>query len=168
MNDITGVLAQMGRGSGRSKVCGYPTLLMPDHPRSNSNGYVLEHIVVAEKALGKPLPPMASVHHINEDRGDCRNQNLVICQDEAYHRMIHARMNIVKAGGNPDRDKVCGRCKRPVPRTDFNKCAARGDGLHDYCKACVKIINRYHADRRKARASVAAACEREVLLSTTY
>lgn len=51
------------------------------HPRADSSGNVLEHILIAEKALGKHLPDKAEVHHVNEIKTDNRNENLVICQD---------------------------------------------------------------------------------------
>ena len=35
-----------------------------------NNVYRGEHILFAEKALGKPLPEGAVVHHMNRDQGD--------------------------------------------------------------------------------------------------
>ena len=70
---------------------GYVLILMPEHPRADQKGYVREHIFVAEKILGKPLPPKAVVHHINEDKTDNRPENLVICQDRTYHFLLHRR-----------------------------------------------------------------------------
>ena len=57
-----------------------------------------EHVAVAEKSLGKPLPPGAVVHHVNEDKLDNRNSNLVICPDRAYHNALHAKMRAQSAG----------------------------------------------------------------------
>jgi hypothetical protein len=51
-----------------------------------------QHRLIAEKALGKPLPKGAVVHHIDEDKANNHPSNLVICPDQTYHRLIHARM----------------------------------------------------------------------------
>ncbi len=44
----------------------------------------------AEKALGKPLPRGAEVHHLDGTKDD--NTPLVICQDRSYHMFLHKRM----------------------------------------------------------------------------
>ena len=59
---------------------------------------VYEHVLVAERALGKLLPKGAIVHHMNCDRKDNRPENLVICPNEAYHRLIHKRMKKMGVG----------------------------------------------------------------------
>lgn len=45
----------------------------------------------AELALGKPLPRGAEVHHADGSKGD-NAPLLVICQDRAYHMLLHKRM----------------------------------------------------------------------------
>src|SRR5215831_11652702 len=42
---------------GRTLKCGYVMVHMSDHPRADLNGYVREHVLIAEAALGKSLPP---------------------------------------------------------------------------------------------------------------
>lgn len=50
-----------------------------------------EHRLVVEKAMGKPLPDYAIVHHLNEKKWDNRNNNLVVCPNDDYHKLLHRR-----------------------------------------------------------------------------
>jgi hypothetical protein len=55
---------------------GYLKVLRPEHPRSDKNGYVLEHIVVMEEKIGRHLLPGETVHHKNGVRHDNDPDNL--------------------------------------------------------------------------------------------
>ena len=55
---------------------GYKQITDPEHHRANSDGYVLEHIVVMEKMIGRPLVDGETVHHKNGVRDDNAETNL--------------------------------------------------------------------------------------------
>ncbi len=100
-------------------------------PQGNSKNRSL-HRLRAELALGKPLPRGVIVHHADGSRRD--DAPLVICQDRAYHNLLHRRMRVKAAGGNPNTDLRCSYCKQAKPMTDFYETAA---GHSSDCKACL-------------------------------
>jgi hypothetical protein len=70
-------------GSGATNAAGYRLLTI-------GGRRVYEHIFLAEKALGKPLPPGAVVHHMNSIPDDNYTPfNLVICPSQDYHLLLH-------------------------------------------------------------------------------
>ena len=75
---------------------------MPEHPASKANGYVPEHVMLAEKALGKRLPAKAQVHHADGNKSNNAPSNLVICEDGAYHALLHRRIKAKRLCGNAD------------------------------------------------------------------
>ena len=100
------------KGGRRINAQGYAIVRLPSHPRASGNGYVLEHILVAEKALGKPLPPGAVVHHGAKERANNKKSgHLVVCQDADYHKLLHARMRAYHATGDPHK-RQCWICKK--------------------------------------------------------
>jgi len=114
---------------GKATKRGYLIVASPGHPRAN-NGYVPEHILRAEKALGKSLPNSAVVHHAN---GLKNNGPLVICQDQGYHNLLHRRMRALKACGHANWLK-CPYCKQYDNPKNMYLRPNKNEGLHQSCE----------------------------------
>ena len=65
-------------------------ILQHGHPKSNTNGYVAEHILVMEKKIGRLLKDGEIVHHINGIREDNNPNNLHLFVNHSDHRKYHA------------------------------------------------------------------------------
>lgn len=74
-----------------------------------------DHVFVAEKVLGKSLPANAVVHHIDGNPANNSHDNLVVCQDRAYHCLLHIRTRALAAVGNANwrRCKFCKQHDKP-------------------------------------------------------
>ena len=136
-----------GAGNGRWKggtriIKGYIQQHCPNHPRAVL-GYVPQHVLIAEAVFGRPLPRGVVVHHVDGNRKNNITSNLVICQDAAYHCLLHKRERALKGGG----DVNAGYCRFCMKwELGMNK-DCRG---HHYHKACLSEYDRRKYDRRKA------------------
>lgn len=86
----------------------YIILHKPNHPNSNSQHKVREHVYKAAKALGKAVPTGVHVHHVDKNPKNNLNTNLVVCT-EAYHKLLHARSDAYDATGDANKMK-CAYC----------------------------------------------------------
>lgn len=68
---------------------GYIKVKNHEHPRSDHGGYVPEHILVAEQALGEYIPKGQVIHHINGDKTDNRLENLWWFASQSEHMAHH-------------------------------------------------------------------------------
>lgn len=103
------------------------------------------HIRIAETALGKPLPDGAEVHHVDGDRLNNDRSNLVVCQDNAYHKLLHIRTRALKACGNPNWRK-CTYCQEyDAP-----------ENLIQYRYTCHRTCHRLNSKRCRERRKNAA------------
>lgn len=116
---------------------------------------VREHVAVAERALGRRLPAGADVHHVNGIVDDNRPSNLVICQDDKFHKLLHQRTRIVRAGGDPNVQRICAYCRKltPIELMVKQKPDDPRGPIGRACKRCVcERTKAYEAKKRQAAA----------------
>jgi len=135
-----------GHRSSKPRVKGklYWLALKPDHPRATK--YVLEHLLVAEKALGKFLPRNAVVHHMDGNGFNNANSNLVVCENHAYHKLLHMRINAMKACGHADWMKChhCGQYSNPA---DMYVYPNKNQAVHRACR--LEYQRKWHSVKRE-------------------
>lgn len=139
----------LAKHSLKGLIKGQPCRFLPGHhplppasehtyrSRKIGNKKTRVHRIRAEQALGKPLPVGAVVHHVDGSKSE--NSPLVICQDQAYHSLLHLRMKVFAAGGNPNTDLVCTKCRLAKPRDEFFVAKVQSvRGRSGLCKSCFK------------------------------
>jgi len=108
----------------------------------NASPYVPDHILIAEKVLGKRLPPSAVVHHSDGDTLNNTNSNLVICENQGYHLFLHQRKRAFEAGGV--HLVRCPLCKtHDIPENLYLR--PNGTGMHRECKSKYERVRKKRA-----------------------
>ena len=121
-HNYNGGIAKTGKNGQRR---GYLDIHVPDHPQARGHGYVFEHRLIAEKALGKYLPEKAVIHHHTLEQ-------IVICQDQAYHALLHQRTRALAACGHASWLK-CVHCQEYDPLEKLVP-HSRGSFIHSECR----------------------------------
>lgn len=116
------------------------------YPRAGRSTYV--HRERATRALGRDLPAGVEVHHVGSMAQDAP---LVICQDSAYHHLLHIRMRIKQMGGDPNSHGYCKECRCLKQWSEFTRSSSRATGYEGRCRQCSCVRNTLGRARRKAR-----------------
>lgn len=117
---------------------GYVYIYCPEHPMTK-DGYISETRLICEKALGKLFPSESPVHHVDEKPDHNTNSNLVLCNDNAYHKLLHMRARALEISGHANW-RICNYCHEyddPTNLLIFKKAV-----FHQRCS------NKYRKDKR--------------------
>lgn len=96
---------------------GYVLVYKPDHHRAEKNGLVYEHVLVAERMLGRNLNDNEVVHHKDHNRSNNNPDNLIIFATLSDHAAFHGGRCIYLDNGvwravYPNITKICPTCKK--------------------------------------------------------
>ena len=109
----------------KGEINGYIRTWARENPMADCDGYVLAHRLQAGKALGKILPDKSQVHHHNKSQ-------LVICQDNAYHKFLHQRTRALRACGHANWRR-CNFCKQWDDPENMTVCKQSRNVHHKLC-----------------------------------
>ena len=109
-----------------------------------------EHIIIVECILGRCLKDDQQVHHVDQDKANNKNANLVVCPDTGYHQLLHKRQRALDACGNANFVKCC-HCQQHDDPTNLIRQAR-----YSYHSECRK---QYQIDlRAKKRGLTVMSC----------
>lgn len=97
-----------------------------------------EHQRIAAAVLGRPVPAGVQVHHVDGNGRNNTRRNLVICDSQRYHQILHARARVLVAGGDPNADAWCSICQhvRPLRMFWIRKSGRRVGRPSSECRYC--------------------------------
>lgn len=87
-NGRFGSLAANWKGGKRKTGSGYKQILMPEHPSSDCQGYVMEHTLIAEKNIGRQLTNEEVTHHIDGNKENNKEENIEVLS-RSQHVQLH-------------------------------------------------------------------------------
>lgn len=76
-------------GTKKPTTNGYVLVYALGEPGTKPNGQILEHRLVMQKMLGRPLEAYETIHHINGNRADNRIENLQLRSGRHGKGVIH-------------------------------------------------------------------------------
>jgi hypothetical protein len=119
---------------------GYRVIYMPEHPAAMSSdnweGFVYEHIVVAEKGLKRRLLSEEVCHHLDGNRKNNRSSNIIVLL-RSQHTKLHTwlkgaaaseRSSMKRVNSGKPREgtnRTCSHCGRSLQGKQLKYCSRR-------------------------------------------
>jgi HNH endonuclease len=102
---------------------GYILIHKPEHPNA-SRGYVRQHRLVMEEALGRYLTRDEVVHHINDDPSDNRKENLEVLSTGEHMRQHRSALGRLRTQSSRYKliKLTCDCCGKPYQRKIIKFC----------------------------------------------
>ena len=151
----------IAKKSGRKSITytskGYRQLYMPEHPKADKKGYVMEHIYVFEKCTGIKVPPNCCVHHLNGDKSDNRIANLSMMLTSAHTGYHHKGTKRSKETKEKISVKAKERFKnkenhpsyKKIDMDTISKEIENGETIKNVCKKYNISRSTYYARRKE-------------------
>ena len=91
----------------------YPHITLKGHRLETATGQVPISHAIIEIAIPGVFDPKKGhcVHHVDGDVNNSGRGNLVVCQDQAYHLLLHQRQRSYNTCGHTNW-RPCVRCKK--------------------------------------------------------
>lgn len=109
----------------------YLAIRKPEHPKARSDGYVYIHQLQAEKKLGRKLNESEVVHHIDEDKHNNAEENLIVFKTNSDHIAFHHGCDIELDGD---------------VYVAINKSVRIGNNLYKVCPVCHRNLCYFSSD----------------------
>ena len=115
---------------------GYILIKDVESPLAQANGYVFAHWKVVYDLLGDIASPQKGhqIHHVDGNPKNNEPSNLVVCQDNAYHALLHARAKAFYGCGDVNK-RQCYICKEfDEPENMIQRKNGKGSYWHKECE----------------------------------
>jgi hypothetical protein len=114
----------------------YWRVLKRGHPRADKGGFVYEHVLVAEKNLGRFLLPEEEVHHEDEVKTNNSPGNIKVFSSHSEHMAAQRRQRALRECGHADWMKCgyCGEYDAPSNLYVYTPRRRQPRGFHTSCK----------------------------------
>jgi hypothetical protein len=114
---------------------------------TSRNGYrQLIYRAIVEEILGYILPLKAVIHHIDGNWRNNEPSNLLVCENDTYHQLIHRRARALQACGHASWRKCC-YCKNYDDPKNLSFSGNKTVKIYHKKCAAEHQIKKYHATK---------------------